>query len=233
MVSRAKVWINPLSLGSIEEPDEETDVGGLIRDLSRDYKPDALSRVRTRCLRLATPELSIPFVPAEARTLDKIVWPLRSAKQAFGLGDFLACIALCGTVCEMATVFTYDLIAGLLKRSRLSPKGMKLFRTQEFETWGQEKRLKKLLELGIISQPGYENAESVRKIRRRYLHFLTKPLNRSEQDAHRAYVSTCGIVKELIFLVPGPNGLLVPKHLMDYLKRQKTISDEARDTDMH
>lgn len=227
MVTRAQVWIAPLSLGSIEETDEEANVSRLIRDLSRDYKPDAMARVRDRCLRLSTPELTIAIVPAQARILDKIVWPLRSAKQAFGLGDFLACIALCGMVCEMGTVFTYDLFGRLLNTSRLTSGDVVLFRTRQYEDWGQKKRVEKLRELGIISQAGSENAESVRKIRNRYLHSLTQPLKRSEEDAYEAYVSTFSVVQSLISLAPGPNGLLVPQHLMDYLKCNKVIVEEA------
>lgn len=230
MDSRAAVWIAPLSISSMEEPQEEINGSRLISDLSREYGQDAAAKVRERCLRLATPELSIHFVPAEARILDKIVWPLRSAKQAFSLGDYIACIALCGMVCEMVTVFTYDLLGRLLVQSDLSSEELQLFRTRRYEGWGQERRIRKLLDLGMVTELFYDNVESVRRIRREYLHLLSKSFDRLEEDAYEAYVSACSIVKGLISLVPGPQGgLLVPNHLMDYLKRKRVIADHDQE----
>ena len=140
-------WIRPLSMPSIrilpfERPVEKVDPADLLRDLCRDSEPEALDVIKQRYLRLSTSQLDIFVVPAESLILEKLVWPLKSAKQAFCMGDFIGCIALCGMVCEMAIVVIWDLAADLWDINDLEDKYKKIFAERKYERHGQAKRIK-------------------------------------------------------------------------------------------
>jgi len=40
--------------------------------------------------------------------LEKVVWPLKSAKVCYCLGNYLACIAMAGLVGEMTAILTLE-----------------------------------------------------------------------------------------------------------------------------
>jgi hypothetical protein len=105
----------PLSEGAVERIDSAL----LVRDLCRDRPTDVLEAIKKRYLRVSTQDLDIFLVPPENLIFKRIVLPLKSAKQAFCFADFIACVALCGMVCEMAILFLCDLAASLWDMNRL------------------------------------------------------------------------------------------------------------------
>ena len=217
-------WLRPLSMPSIqimpfEPPVDKIDPSWLIRDLCQDSSADVLEKIKERYLRLSTSDLDIFVVPAENVILNKIVWPLKSAKQAFCLADFIGCIALCGMVCEMVMVFIYDLVATQSNLNHLAHKDQQLFVDRKYERRGQEERIKKLRKLGFIPDSMSKDAHTVRKIRREYLHFLNKDFAKLEEDAYLAYVAAFRVVKSLVELPLGDEGrLAIPSHLKSYLE---------------
>ncbi len=226
-------WLRPLSMPSIrilpfERPVERIDPVMLVRDLCRDSPADPVEAIKQRYLKLSTQDLDILVVPAEKLILEKIVWPLKSAKQAFCLADFIDCIALCGMVCEMAIVFTYDLGASLWDISRLDDKYRKIFIERKYERLGQEQRIKKLRKLGAIPEAFAEDANTVRKIRREYLHFLSKDYSSLEEDAYQAYRAAFRVTKSLVALPLGQQGkLAIPTHLKSYLESKRISSPNS------
>lgn len=229
-----KGWIRPLSMPSIrilsfENPVEKIEPAMLLCDLCRDRPTDALETIKKRYLKLSTQDLDIFIVPAESPILEKIVWPLKSAKQAFCLADFIGCIALCGMVCEMAIIFIYDLAVSLWDISRLDHKCQKIFVARKYERLGQEQRIKELRKLGAITDLLTEDANTVRRIRREYLHFLSKGYANIEEDAYKAYTAAFRVIRSLVALPLGEQGkLAIPAHLRSYLEL-KGVSSPNRD----
>lgn len=226
-------WIRPLSMPSIqilpsERPVDKIDPARLVQDLCRDNSPDVLEKVKKRYLRLSTQDLDIFIVPAENVILDKIVWPLITAKQAFCLTNFIGCIALCGMVCEMAIVFIYDLGASLWDISCLDHQYQHIFIDRKFERLGQKRRINELLKLGAISDKFAKDAHTVREIRRGYLHFLSKDYSKSEKDAYEVYTAAFRVIKPLVALPLGKKGkLVVPSHLKTYLESKAVTSSSG------
>jgi len=130
-------WIRPLSFPSIGElpfwPDNQPiDTSLLVTDLCMDFSSEFTENIRKRYWLLTTPKLDIFIVPNEKKILEKLVWPLRAAKQAFVLNDYLGCIALCGAVCEMAIIFLFDLAAIHVNDKLLDTKLQKQIFGREF-----------------------------------------------------------------------------------------------------
>jgi hypothetical protein len=93
-----KGWVRPLSLSSIrirpfDKAADKIDPELLLRDFCCDWSSDTVEQIKARYTRIDTAELDIFIVPAENVVLEKLVWPLRRAKIAFSVSDFLACIA--------------------------------------------------------------------------------------------------------------------------------------------
>lgn len=155
------IWLRPLSFSSISLFPTDFDEKAPPRSISSDeilndfvgngagLPTNVTEQIRSRYFSIHTMDLEILLVPAENVVLNKIVWPLRSAKKAYCLEDFLGCIALCGMVCEMAVVFIYDLVPkdflkALTKRQR-SCKGKSKCGYkddyEQYEKWGQQQRI--------------------------------------------------------------------------------------------
>jgi hypothetical protein len=218
-------WIRPLSMPSIrivpfEKPTTRINATKLIRDLCRDNPSNVLAVIEKRYLRLSTEDLDIFIVPADNLILEKIVWPLKSAKQAFCLADFIGCIALCGMVCEMAIVFIYDLITSFLDTTQLGQEVQKvMISRRKFEQLGQKQRIRLLRRLNAIPKEFAELADTVREIRREYLHFLTKDYVTLEEDAFKVYTATFRVIKSLVALPLEKKGkVAIPVHLKAYLE---------------
>lgn len=228
-----KGWVRPLSLLSLrispyEHLTEHVDPGQLLQDFCNDWTSQAVERIRARFLRVDTPELDIFVVPAENMVLDKLVWPLRHAKIAFCRSDFLGCIAICGMVCEMATVFVYELVAEASDLSRLESEDREILSEGTYETLRQQERIKGLLRMRVIPQNLAENLDKVRKIRREYLHFLKKDYSAIEDDACQAYEATCLTVKTLVGIPLDDKGKFrIPSHLERYMRSKEVIEPSS------
>jgi hypothetical protein len=207
---------------------ERIDPALLVRDLCRDRPADPIESIKKRYLKLSTEDLDIFIVPAKNLILENIVLPLKSAKQAFCLADFIACIALCGMVCEMAIVFIYDLAASLWHISHLDPKYKKIFAARRYERLAQGQRVKELRKLGAIPDELAEDANTVRRIRRECLHFLDKDYARLEEDAYEAYTATFRVIRSLVALPLGKQKkLAIPAHVKSYLESKGVSSPNS------
>lgn len=212
-------WIRPLTLPNIENGiSSHTRVDAILRDLCRggaDPTPDAVV-ARYREVSSATTE--ILFVPDEAKILERIVWPLRSAKQSYCLGDFLGSIGLSGIVCEMATVFIFDLGVQLWSLDKLDADLRSLVEKRDYGKKRQAERIKILKRVGAISDELAQRLTDVRRMRREYLHLLSTSYEHIQRDAAAALSGATRVVGGLVALPLGEGGRLsMPAHLRDYL----------------
>ncbi len=219
-------WLRPLSFSSIGElpflsHTKPIDPSFLVQDLCQDFTQGFLENIRKRYWLLTSPQLDIFIVPNEKKILEKLVWPLRKAKQTFMLSDFLGCIALCGMACEMAIIFLLELTAIQATGKPLTTKQQKQIFGSTFEKLGQEKRIHELREAKFLGEELAKDADAVRKIRRQYLHFLSKSYSRIEKDAEDAYKASFRVVKSLVDLPISNEGkIVIPGHLTNYLKKK-------------
>lgn len=212
------VWLNPLILSSIGElpfwPDNQPiELSLLVKDLSLDFGSEFLENIRKRYWLLTTPEFNIPVVPNEKKILEKLVWPLRKAKQAFFLNDCLGCIALCGMVCEMAIIFLFDLATINVNGKPLSPEREKQMFGREFEELGQKRRIDVLCVYGLLNKKLASDANKVRKIRNEYLHSLRKDYSKIDKDSEDAYKASFRLIKSLVDLPIGEGKIVIPSTL--------------------
>lgn len=226
-------WLRPLSFSSIGvlpfwPENQPIDPSFLLKDLCMDFSSDSLENIRKRYWLLTTPKLDIFAVPNEKKILGKLVWPLRAAKKSFVLNDYLGCISLCGMVCEMAVIFLFEVAAIHATGKPLSVGKQKEIFGTTFEKMGQEKRIQALSEAGLLPRELANDADAVRKIRRQYLHFLSKSYSRIEKDAKDAYEKSFRLTKSLVDLPVGDDGkIVIPSHLTNYLREKLNKKSDA------
>ena len=227
-----QVFIGPLRMAGFplfpflsQSQDEPLDPHDVLRGLCSDQSEDFLEEMLGRHNQLSTRELQMSAVPGDKRILEKLVWPLRSAKQNVTLGHYLACISLCGMVCEMAAIFVFDLANASLVGKGSGAAGRGQVSGKQFEKFGQERRLKILAKQGTRLNQLVKDAHSVRRIRREYLHFLGKDYVRIQDDAEDAYKAAFRVVSALLALPVEKGRILVPSHLLKYLRKTSTAAN--------
>lgn len=219
-------WIRPLSFPSLGgfpfgPSDQIIDSGLLVKDLSHDWSDNFLENIRSRYHKLTTDELDVFMVPANEEILEKLIWPLKAAKQNYILGTYLGCISLCGMVCEMGTIFLFELAQINARDKKLDIDQQKRLFGRTFEKLGQERRIEVLVAYKLLSGDMVENLDLVRRIRRKYLHFLSQNYSSIEGDAEAAYRASLQFIKKLVALPLGDGGTIkIPEHLSVYLKDQ-------------
>jgi len=118
-------------------------------------------------------------------------------------------------------IFLFELAAIQATGKPLSTKQQKQIFGCTFEKLGQEKRIQALREAKFLGEQLVKDADSVRKIRRQYLHFLSKSYSRIKKDAEDAYKASFRVVKSLVDLPISNEGkVLIPEHLTNYLKKK-------------
>jgi len=217
------IWVNPLRFFSLEgqplNPDDaEIDYLKLLNDLRGLDDDQSIERVRERYKLITSYDNNLFIVPVNDVILKKLVWPLRSAKQAFCLGNYLGCIALCGTVAEMITIFLFELASFTINGVKLDDVAQKKLFGSTFEKLGQDRRLEVLEVYGILKKESVNEANQIRGIRKMYLHILSKEFTSLEKDAEKVYKSASLLVGEMVTLKPGEGGTItVPSHLVNFL----------------
>lgn len=219
------IWVNPLRFFSLEgEPfnsdSDEIDYSKLLNDLRNSDDDKSLEKIYERYKALTQYDSNLFLVPVNEVILKKLVWPLRSAKQAFCLGNFLGCIALCGTVAEMITIFLFEIASTTINGEKLDDVAQKKLFGNTFERLGQERRIEVLEVYGILKKELANEANDIRGIRKTYLHILSKEFTNLEKDAVKVYRSASMLIGEIVTLKTGEGGTItVPSHLVNFLKK--------------
>jgi hypothetical protein len=217
------IWVNPLRFFSLEDhplrhDDAEIDYVKLLSDLQEPDGDKSIEGVLERYKHLTSYDSNLFLVPVNNVILKKLVWPLRSAKQAFCLGNYLGCIALCGTVAEMIVIFLFEIANITINGEKLDDAAQKKLFGNTFEKLGQERRLEILEAYGILKKDLINEANQIKGIRKMYLHILSKDFVNLEQDARQVYKSASILVGEMVTLKPSENGTItVPSHLINLL----------------
>jgi hypothetical protein len=158
--------------------------------------------------------------PAEPRILEKLVWPLRHAKASYIVGNNLAVVALCGMVSEMVAVLFWQLTEASLNGRPMAPEDEAALFGSSFEKLGQERRVRVLTAYGIISLEVVKMFETIRLIRRKYLHLWSQDQDRLSEDAVACFHATVGLVVKVIGQDINDGAVVLNPKLVKYLERQ-------------
>jgi len=108
------IFINPLAFTLVDEPwrsafGKEATAEDWLKFACGPSHGD-IGSIKSRYLEISQEEDKRLFaVPADQHFLSRSIWPLRFAKVAYALGNYLATISPCGVAAEMTTMLLYEL----------------------------------------------------------------------------------------------------------------------------
>lgn len=222
-------WVNPLLFLSLDPlfqkaagKTDEVDARALLSDLTRNLGSDWAAEITERHKEIARFDRLFPVVPVDDVILNRIVWPLRAAKQGYLLGDDLACIALSGCVGEMVACLTFEFLGLRIGQAKLTPRLQAELFGGTFEKLSQSRRGKVLHALGAWIDDQAETARALTEIRNKYLHRLSADVTDIRQKALKAYELATGLAAGVAAFRIGDQGtLVVEEKLRRYLRKRR------------
>jgi hypothetical protein len=232
-------FINPLAFFEVDEPWANVQKQPVTAENVLRYLCDPAASSDVDSIVKRYREISVEadnrlfVVPADQGFLQKLIWPLRHAKSAYALGDYLGTIALCGTVAEMLAILTFEMSDAYMSKSGqtqpLSPEYQKLLFGMEFERLGQERRIRVLLALGLIDQDVMRDFDTVRVARRRYLHLFSQEHTTIAADAVTVFLATVGLVRATLGLGIKDGKVVLRPQVIRYFDGRSPSPDAQQD----
>jgi hypothetical protein len=136
--------------------------------------------------------------PAEDRILAKLVWPLRHAKASYVAGNFLGTVSLCGMVAEMVAILIFETSDVRVNGAPMDKAMQASVFGSAFEKLGQERRVAVLRAYKLIDARHVTAFDSLRLVRRRYLHLWSQNHDSLPQDAIKAFLAAMQLVVAVI-----------------------------------
>jgi hypothetical protein len=190
-------------------PDESTEIAEIVE----------------RYRRISTKSADILAAPAETKILQKLIWPLRHAKTAYMLGNYLGTIAMCGLVAEMVAILLYEISDFGINSRKLGQKEQEAMFGRSFEKLGQDRRVDVLSACGVIDGVMKTNFDVVRTKRKRYLHLWSEKHEQLPKDAVAVYNATVSLVAKVLGQDFRNGKLLLNPALVAYLRRAGVLED--------
>ncbi len=218
-----KGMINPLAFIEVDKPWASVHPTKVSSEVIINYmcpttSPNVDNLIeRYREISVENPRLNV--VPAEDRILEKLVWPLRHAKASYVVGNHLGTISLCGMVAEMVAILYFDISNINIGNEILDEDKQKLMFGRSFEKLGQDRRIKILKVFKIINQETAERFNTIRMIRKKYLHLWSQDHERLSTDAIEAFKAAASIVAEIIGQGITKDGFVLNPKIVNYLKK--------------
>jgi hypothetical protein len=193
------------------EVGDELETSDLVRLLTpavaNVVKPATLIERYKRISSVAVEPAALPALPI---LIEKVVSPLVNAKAAFVAGNPLGTIALCGFVAEMMALMLHQMAEN---------DGVIIDVTEnEFESYGQQKRVKRLRDRNFISQEAKSAFDVIRENRREYLHFISKTHSHVFDDALKSYTKSMWLLVDLVGQEFKNGALLLKPSFARYLR---------------
>lgn len=220
-------WVNPLICISADDrfqfgqPVPLTAEKVLEYFSQTDSKALTIEEIKNNYGAIAQNATKLWVVPAEARILLKLVFPLKNAMAYYMVGNFLESIAISGFVAEMTAIFWFQISAINHEGKPISTDKQEMQALKKVERLKQSERTDKLLQYGVIDQNIKNKFDYVSGQRNKYLHRLTMDDTGIDSIAKQVFDSTLDIMMALTGLtikVPG-HASLNPK-LLEYLRKK-------------
>ena len=224
-------WINPLAFLEVDEPwatlsDHPASLEDALHFLcSPETSSDIESLVR-RYREISHEGTPLFTVPAENDILLKLVWPLRYAKGCYMLGNYLGTIALCGMAAEMLALLIFEMSDFRVNDRILDDKAQEGLFGNTFEKLGQERRIAVLRTYGLMNEQVRKQFDAVKRVRRRYLHFLSQEHKGIARDAVEVFDAVHGIMVAVFDPHVKDRKPAFSPTLMRYLERKGFIRPE-------
>lgn len=181
-----------------------------------------IERLINRYRQISTEPKRISIAPAEQRILDKLVWPLRNAKSSFMVGNYLATVSLSGLVAEMVAILLWEIADAQINGRTMKKEDEKHLFGSGFEKLGQERRVSILSAYGIIDEETKSNFDSIRNVRRSYLHLLSNDHDRLPEDGIKCFHAAVSLVVTVIGQDVREGLFVLNPRLVQYLDRPQS-----------
>lgn len=220
-----QAWINPLAFLDVDEPwagvgQNQPKLDAVVGFLCPPGMPADVDSLVARYKEISTEPVRLFAAPAEPRILEKLVWPLRHAKGAYVVGNYLAVIALSGMVTEMIAVLAWELGEATLGGHAMTDAEEKALFGTTFERLGQDRRVQILVAYGMIDPMARGRFDTVREIRRKYLHVWSQDHETLAKDARSGFHAAVALVTTIIGQDIKDGKMLLNPQLVKYLERQ-------------
>jgi hypothetical protein len=216
--------INPMVLFSLEPVIPGIDVSpspdAILHDLCAPGVKSSVDAMLTRCGQVAQAGNALAIVPSEKSILTKVVWPLRNAKACYVMGNYLGTIALCGMMTEMAAIVIFEVASPVVRGKPLDRRRQVEMYGCRFELLGQERRVEELKKLGVIRGGLVDAFDTVRVVRRRYLHIWSHDHGAVARDAARVFQASMVIAVALMGVRFEEGKALLTPAMVRYLKKR-------------
>jgi hypothetical protein len=178
---------------------------------------DPVEVVRGR-YRQVTDEGKEPVVvPQHESVMRHIVRPLLEAKQCYILRMPVACIAQAGLVGEMVALWRFRMLESTIDGRAFTEHLQKLILGREFDTLGQEERVRVLRGLEEVEPEVVAAFGELRALRRKYLHFMVDPSVDVDADARRALQYAALLVVRTLGVTFAEGKLVLPERVARYI----------------
>lgn len=228
-MARVDMTLNPLVLFNLEFAGKTkidlTHSDTLLTDICWDSSARTLSDLQARYLELREINTGFHMAPVEKWIQSKVVAPLRQAMANYILSNYLSTIALCGMAAEMIAMLIYDMLHEL-RESIPEVDRSKLIPFAQFERKGQKGRVDHIMRMQCIPINLRVPFDTVREVRRSYLHFYTKDISDLKRDALKCYRACCVLVSSILPHHFTGQGFQLSPALLEYLKKKGIARDE-------
>jgi hypothetical protein len=232
---RFKAWINPLAFLEVDEPWAPLEKTPPTAETILSFlcppgtSTDPASLIK-RYKRISTEPLRLFAAPAEPRILEKLVWPLRHAKASYIVGNNLAVVALCGMVSEMVAILLWQITEVNINVRPMTPDNEAELFGSSFEKLGQERRVGVLKAYGVVSPEVEKMFDTIRLIRRKYLHLWSQDHDQLSDDAVACFHAAIGLVVKVIGQDIKDGVIVLNPQLVKYLERQGIFEPPSEPT---
>jgi len=229
-------WVNPLQFLEVDEPwasmtEPPPTLEDVVRFLCTPGVECDLNSLVARYKEISNEERRLFAAPAEVRILEKLVWPLRHAKAAYMVGNYLGTISLCGMVAEMVAILLFELSEFHINNKLVDDKKQKELFGSTFEGLGQDRRVKVLKSINIIDEKTESAFDSLRLIRKRYLHLWSQDHEKLPKDAITAYNNAIHLVVQTIGQDIQDGKIILNPALVKYLQRKGVFKENEDNFD--
>ena len=174
----------------------------------------------------------LKFAPVEENLLEKVIWPLRQAKACFVLSNNIGTISICGFIAEMIVILLFNISAIHVDNKAISLEDQKNMFGDSFENLGQARRINVLYGFKLLDEKKRGILLEIKRIRNKYMHFLSQKNANLKKDAKRIFEKT----EEIVTLIIGQeikngNFVLNPNLLryIDEREKEENRSSEKND----
>jgi hypothetical protein len=228
-----QMYVNPLTFFPVDEPWAEilkqgVSADAILKFLCTPGDANTPMDIANRCKILGLEQPQLFAAPMETRILQRLIWPLRQAKGSYMLGHFLSTISLAGLVAEMAAILTFDVNETRIADQVFDGAKQQLLFGSSFKHLGQDRRVKALVALELIDPQTRADFDSIRTIRKRYLHLWSGDHGSLGNDAAQSFHSAVRVVVATLGLSVVDGKLLLKNSIFEYLRSHGIASDSDR-----